>query len=253
LRVGQIRRAAASLVASGFSGRYHSGMTRDAGPDDRLMQAMAALRAQARPEAVAGMARFGMNPEGRLGLSVPMLRQMAKGLGRDHLLAQALWDTGVPEAQIVAALVAEPARFTVTQMNHWVRGMRAWDTCDQACTNAFARSPLAWARLPVWATWPGEFERRAAFALLAALAVHDKGAPDDRFLAALPLIEAAADDERNFVRKAVNWALRQIGKRNANLLSAATACALRLRARPSRAARWIASDALREWQARQNP
>lgn len=212
---------------------------------------LAHLRTLARPDAVAGMARFGMNPEGRLGISVPVLRAAARGLGRDHALAQALWDSGVPEAQIVAALVAEPARFTVAQMNHWVAGMHAWDTCDQACTNAFAPSPLAWGRVPVWARRQAEFEKRAAFALLAALAVHDKQAADEAFVACLPLIEAAADDERNFVRKAVNWALRQIGKRNDALLGEAVLCAERLRQRSSKAARWIAADALREWRARQ--
>ena len=211
---------------------------------------LAHLRTLARPEAVAGMARFGMNPEGRLGISVPVLRATARSVGRHHELAQELWDTGVPEAQIVAALVAEPARFTVGQMNHWTQGMHAWDTCDQACINAFAPCPLAWGRVPVWAHRQGEFQRRAAFALLAALAVHDKRADDDAFVACLPLIEAAADDERNFVRKAVNWALRQIGKRNAALLGEAVQCAERLRRQPSKAARWIAADALREWRAR---
>lgn len=221
----------------------------DFAPD--ALTVLAHLRTLARPDAVAGMARFGMNPEGRLGISVPVLRATARGLGRHHELAQALWDSGVPEAQIVAALVAEPARFTVAQMNHWVTRMHAWDTCDQACTNAFAPSPLAWGRVPVWAGRQAEFEKRAAFALLAALAVHDKRAADEAFVACLPLIEVAADDERNFVRKAVNWALRQIGKRNEALLGEAVLCAERLRQRPSKAARWIAADALREWHGRQ--
>lgn len=212
---------------------------------------LAHLRTLARPEAVAGMARFGMNPEGRLGIPVPVLRATARTLGRQHALALALWDNGVPEAQIVAALVAEPERFTVGQMNHWVQGLRAWDTCDQACTNAFARSPLAWGRVPVWAGRSAEFEKRAAFALLAALAVHDKRADDAAFVACLPLIEAAADDDRNFVRKAVNWALRQIGKRNQALLGEAMLCAERLQRQPSGSARWIAADALREWRRRQ--
>lgn len=211
---------------------------------------LARLRALARPEAVAGMARFGMNPEGRLGISVPVLRATARSLGRQHALALALWDSGVPEAQILAALVAEPARFTISEMNHWAQGMQAWDTCDQACINAFAPSPLAWGRVPVWAQRQGEFQRRAAFALLAGLAVHDKRAADEAFVACLPLIETAADDERNFVRKAVNWALRQIGKRNDHLLGEAVRCAERLRQRPSKAARWIAADALRELLAR---
>lgn len=221
----------------------------------RLDEALAALRAQARPEALASMAGFGMNTHQRLGLAVPTLRQLGRQFGRDHALALALWDTGIPDAQILAAYVAEPARFTVRQMDHWTRGMQAWDSCDQACTNAFAPSPLAWGRVPVWAARSAEFERRAGFALLAALAVHDKAAADERFLAALPWIEAAADDERNFVKKAVNWALRQIGKRNARLLPAAIACAevLQQRQPASRSARWIAADALRELRPRLRP
>ena len=215
-------------------------------PAARLDQVLARLRASARPEQLAGMARFGMTPDRRLGISVPVLRRLGKELGPDHALAQGLWDSAIPDAQILAAYVAEPARFTARQMDQWIRGMTAWDTCDQACSNAFARTPLAWGRVPVWARRAPEFERRAAFALIAALAVHDKRAEDAKFVALLPLIEAAADDERNFVKKAVNWALRQIGKRNAGLLSAAIACAEGLRQRPSRAARWIAADALRE-------
>jgi len=219
-------------------------------PAPKLGEVLGRLHAQARPEQLDGMARFGMTRAHRLGISVPVLRRMAKDIGRDHALAQALWDTAIPDAQILAAYVAESARFTATQMDQWTRGMTAWDTCDQACSNAFAHSPLAWGRVPVWAAREPEYQRRAAFALMAALAVHDKAAADAPFLALLPLIEAAADDDRNFVKKAVNWALRQIGKRNAVLLPAAIDCAERLRERPSRAARWIAADALRELRPR---
>ncbi|HMX11957.1 MAG TPA: DNA alkylation repair protein [Burkholderiaceae bacterium] len=223
---------------------------------ERLAAALAALRAQARPGELAGMARFGLNPTKRLGVAVPQLRRLARELGRDHELAAALWATAIPDAQILATCIAEPARFTAEQMDAWTRDLTSWDVCDQACSNAFARRPdLAWARVPVWAAQDAdgaEFVRRAAFALLAALAVHDKGAPDERFLAALPLIEAVAGDERNFVKKAVNWALRQIGKRNARLLGPAIVCAERLREQPSRSARWIAADALRELRARRD-
>ena len=216
----------------------------------RLDRALAALRARARPDRLAALAGFGMNPDQRLGLSVPALRQLARDIGRDHALALALCDTGIPDAQILAAYLAEPARFSVAQMNHWITRLQAWDTCDQACTNAFAPSPLAWGRVPVWAGRAATFERRAAFALLAALAVHDKTAPDAPFLASLACIHAAADDDRPFVRKGVNWALRQIGKRNATLWHAAVACAQDLQRRPGRAARWIAADALRELRTR---
>jgi 3-methyladenine DNA glycosylase AlkD len=202
------------------------------------------------PAGLQGMARFGMAVDRRIGLSIPTLRRLAKAAGRDHQRALALWDTGIADAQIMAAFTAEPAAFTQAQMDRWVGSMGSWDVCDQACTNAFAASPLAWQQPARWAARPEEFVRRAAFALIAALAVHDKKAPDAAFLRLLPLIEDASTDERNFVRKAVNWALRQIGKRNAALHAPAVALAERLRDQASRSARWIGSDALRELKAR---
>lgn len=212
----------------------------------RLPDAMVLLHQAARPDQLAGMARFGIVGEGRLGLSVPAMRGIARTLGRDHALAQALWDTAIPDARIVASMVAEPALLTARQMDQWVKGFAAWDVCDQTCLNAFAHSPLAWRKVHLWATRQDEFVRRAAFALLATLAVHDKAASDAPFLEALALVEAAADDSRNFVKKAVNWALRNIGKRNQNLHAAAIACAQRIRLQGSPSARWIAADALRE-------
>jgi 3-methyladenine DNA glycosylase AlkD len=213
-----------------------------------LAEALALLQAQARPDQLAKMAGFAMHGDTRLGVSVPALRTLGKRIGRDHGLAQALWDTSMPDAQILASLVADPTAFGVRQMNAWTRGMQAWDVCDQACGNAFLGSPHAWGRVHAWAGAREEYVRRAAFALLATLAVHDRGAADKAFIETLPLIEAAADDDRNFVKKAVNWALRNIGKRNAALNAQAIACAKRLRERDSRAARWIATDALRELQ-----
>jgi 3-methyladenine DNA glycosylase AlkD len=207
---------------------------------------MALLHAHARPQELDGMARFGLSGAGRLGLSVPAMRAIARALGRDHLLAQALWDTGIPDARIVAAYLAEPSRFTARQMDRWVAGFAAWDVCDQVCGNAFRTSPLAWSRVSAWARRKDAFVRRAAFSLLAALAVHDRRADDARFVEALGWIEVAADDDRNFVKKAVNWALRAIGKRNAHLHAQALATALRIRARGTPSARWIAADALRE-------
>lgn len=211
-----------------------------------LADALQLLNDHARPAELEGMARFGIDVERRLGVSVPDLRRIGKRLGRDHELAQALWNTGIPDAQILAGLVAEPQRFGARQLDAWVRSMRSWDVCDGACLNAFADSPLAWDKVATWAGRRDEFVRRAGFALLAVLAVHDRSAPDSRFIGALPLIEAAATDERNYVKKAVNWALRGIGKRNAALNAAAIACAERLQQIDSRAARWIAADALRE-------
>jgi 3-methyladenine DNA glycosylase AlkD len=228
---------------------YPCGMTQASpvpGLAERLAEALQLIKDQARPEQLAALARFAIGGQGRLGLSVPQMRSLGKRLGRDHELALALWDTAIPDAQIVAGLIADPAALTLAQMNHWTRGMPAWDVCDQACTNAFSKSPLAWARIPVWAGSREEFVKRAGYALLAVMAVHDKRRPDADFIALLPLIEAGADDERNFVKKAVNWALRQIGKRSALLLPEAIACAERLRERPEKSARWIAADALRE-------
>ena len=213
---------------------------------NRLQLALDLLQADARPGEVAGMARFGLNPEGRLGLSVPAMRRIAKTLGRDHELALALWGTGIPEARIVAGMLAEPAKLTSSQMDDWVKGFASWDVCDQVCNSAFRASPLAWRKVSEWADGGEEYVRRAAFALLATLAVHDKKASDARFITMLPLIEAAAADERNFVKKAVNWALRTIGKRNLALNSAAIETAQRIQQQGTRSARWIAADALRE-------
>lgn len=212
----------------------------------RLSDALALLQQNARPAELAGMAEFGIDIEQRLGLSMPAMRRIAKALGHDHALALALWDTGIPDARIVAGMVAEPARLTSRQMDVWARGFRSWDVCDQVCGSAFLSSPLAWRKVPVWAAHPGEFVRRAAFSLLATLAVHDKAASDERFAAALPLIEAAAGDERNYVKKSVNWALRNIGKRSPTLNAAAIGAAKRIQQQDSRSARWIAADALRE-------
>ncbi len=212
----------------------------------RLPLALALLQQDARPAELAGMARFGIDVRQRLGLSMPAMRRAAKTLGHDHALALELWNTGIPDARIVAGMVAEPARLSSRQMDAWARDFNSWDVCDQVCGSAFLASPLAWRKVAAWAARRDEFVRRAAFALLATLAVHDKAASDERFVAALPLIEAAAGDERNFVKKAVNWALRNIGKRNPALNAAAIAAARRIQQQDSRSARWIAADALRE-------
>lgn len=215
-------------------------------PAEHLAEALALLQRHARPEQLAGLARFGITGDKRLGLSMPAIRRIARTLGRDQALALALWDTGIPDARIVAGLVAEPDRLTARQMDAWARDFDSWDVCDQVCGSAFLDSPWAWRKVQLWAGRRDEFVRRAAFALLATLAVHDKQADDKAFLACLPLIEAAAGDERNFVKKAVSWALRNIGKRNLALNAAAIATAQRIRQQGSRPARWIASDALRE-------
>jgi 3-methyladenine DNA glycosylase AlkD len=211
-----------------------------------LAFALAALKQNARPAELAGMARFGITGDKRLGVSIPAIRRIARTLGHDHGLALALWDTGIPDARILAGLVAEPARLTSRQMDAWAKGFESWDVCDQVCNSAFRASPLAWRKVAAWAARRDEFVRRAAFALLAALAAHDKQAGDEQFVAALAWVEAAASDERNFVKKAVSWALRAIGKRNLALNVAAIAAAQYIAQQGSRPARWIAADALRE-------
>jgi len=211
---------------------------------DQLIQR---LRTLANPANVAGMARFGINPVGTLGVSIPIIRGLAKGR-RDHQLALDLWASGIHEARILAAMVDDPAQVTASQMESWVVDFDSWDVCDQVCMNLFDRVPIAFEKAAEWAARPEEFVKRAGFALMAVLAWHDKTAPDDRFLAFLPIIQREAGDKRNFVKKAVNWALRQIGKRNAALNQAAIKAAQELLHNELSAARWVASDALREFE-----
>ena len=204
------------------------------------------LRKKASPGNVRGMARFGMSAQGRLGVSVPEMRRIARLAGKDHRLALALWKTGIAEARIVASMVAEPAKVTARQMETWVVGIDSWDICDQVCGNLWDRTPLAWGKLRAWTRREEEFVRRAGFALIAYLAWHDKQAADARFVAVLPLIRRGAVDERNFVKKAVSWALRNIGKRNPALRRESLSLAKELRLSDSRAARWVGADAERE-------
>ena len=209
-------------------------------------EVMAELDAMADPEAAKGMAYFGVRAKAPLGISMPRLRALARRAGRDHGLAARLWATGIHEARILAGLVDVPAEVTQRQMDAWVRDFDSWDVCDQVCMSLFDRTPWAHEKAVEWAGREEEYVRRAGFAMMATLAVHDKKAPDARFEAFLPVIERHAGDDRNFVRKAVNWALRQIGKRNPALNREAIAAGERIRAQGSRAARWVAADALRE-------
>jgi 3-methyladenine DNA glycosylase AlkD len=205
-----------------------------------------ALKAHASPTNVAGMARFGMSTRKRLGVSVALMRRIAKTAGKDHAVALSLWRTGIPEARIVASMVAVPAAMRADEMDDWVGGFDSWDVCDQVCMNLFDKTALARKKISEWAGRDEEFVRRAAFAVIASLASHDKAASDAEFIGYLPLIEHGAIDARNFVKKAVNWALRNIGKRNTRLNRAAIAAARRLRSVESGAARWVGADALRE-------
>jgi 3-methyladenine DNA glycosylase AlkD len=204
------------------------------------------LKANANPAGVEGMARFGIRTDSALGLSMPFLRQTAKSAGVDHALALKLWQSGIHEARILAALVDDPAQVTSAQMERWVKDFDSWDVCDQVCGNLFDRTRFGRRKAVTWAGRKPEFVRRAGFALIAALAWHDRQADDELFVGYLALVEKYAFDERNFVKKAVNWALRNIGKRNRALHRAAVACARRIARQDSRAARWVAADAIRE-------
>jgi 3-methyladenine DNA glycosylase AlkD len=208
------------------------------------------LRAMANPANVAGMARYGINPAHALGVSMPALRQMARGRS-EHALAEALWQSGIHEARILAALVDESSQVSSEQMERWVLGFDSWDVCDQVCSNLFDRTPYAVEKAHAWSQRPEEFVKRAGFVLMAALAVHDKKAGDAVFLDFLPVIQREATDGRNFVKKAVNWALRQIGKRNPALRAAAIETARQVRMIDSPAARWIGADALKELESRE--
>lgn len=209
-------------------------------------EALQKLHAKANPARLAGMAKYGLGSKQRLGLSVPEMRALAKELGRDHALALKLWKTGILEAQIIASMIAVPDKLTEKQADRWVKDIYYWDVCDQLCGNLLWKTPFAWNKVSDWSERQEEFVRRAAFALLAVLAVHDKQASDEQFISTFPLMDRAATDERLYVKKGVNWALRQIGKRNRNLNKAAIRQAEKLKKLDSKAARWIASDALRE-------
>ena len=204
------------------------------------------LKSMARPDQLEGMAKFGMVVERRLGVSVPNLRRMAKELGQDHKLALELWKTGIAEARLVAAMTDDPEKLTEGQMEDWVKDITSWDVCDQVCMNLFEKVPLAWKKIIDWSEREEEFVKRAAFALVACLAWHDKKAKDEKFTKLFPVIIRGATDERNFVKKAVNWALRNIGKRNLNMNKAAINTAREIQQIDSKAARWIASDTIRE-------
>jgi 3-methyladenine DNA glycosylase AlkD len=216
-------------------------------PAERAQQVLAELRSLADPSQLAGMARFGIATDHALGgIGMPRLRRMGRELGPDHDLAEALWGTGVHEARLLAAFVDDPALVKVEQMERWAGGFDSWDLCDTVCGSLFDRTPFAHDRAVAWSSREGEFVKRAGFAIMAWLAVHDREAGNERFLAFLPHVERGARDDRKLVRKAVSWALRQIGKRNARLNADAVACAERIREQGSRSARWVASDALRE-------
>lgn len=204
------------------------------------------LQSKANPDQLEGMTKYGMVVESRLGVPVPDMRKIAKELGQDHELALELWQTGIAEARIVAVVVGNPKRLTEEQMDDWVKDINSWDVCDQVCMNLFEKTPLAWKKIIDWSSREEEFVKRTAFSLIACLAWHDKKTEDEKFIELLPVITQGATDGRNFVKKAVNWALRNIGKRNQNLNKAVIDDAKEIQRLDSKAARWIATDAIRE-------
>lgn len=204
------------------------------------------LRGMANPDNVAGMARFGINPAGTLGISVNDLRKLAKRLGTDHALAEELYASGIHEAKILACFVADAKQVSAAQMERWALAFDSWDVTDQACTSLFDRSELAWVKAVEWSEREAEFVKRGGFALMAGLAWHHKTAPDERFEPFFGIILRESADERNYVKKAVNWALRNIGKRSRGLNQRAIETAEAMRQTGTKAGRWNASDALRE-------
>ena len=208
--------------------------------------AVAELRRHGKKRNVEGMARYGIRVKKAFGVSKPKLDEIVRRIGKNHELGIRLWNTGIHDARLLGMLIAEPGKVRAQLMERWVLEFDNWDVCDGTCCHLFVFTQPAWTKAYAWTKRKQEFQKRAGFALTAFLAVHDKEAADNRFRKFLPMIEREAWDQRNFVRKAVNWALRSIGKRNLRLNQDAIACAERIRRQESRAARWIANDALRE-------
>ena len=204
------------------------------------------LKTLADPKAVEGMARYGINPHNTYGVSIPNLRKIARETGENHALAQELWASGIHEARILAGMIDDPGMATEEQLENWVLDFDSWDVCDQCCMNFFQKTEFAYRKAIEWSERDKEFVKRAGFAMMACLAVSDKKADDDLFDTFFPIIKREASDNRNYVKKAVNWALRQIGKRNINLNKKAILIAGEIQKMDSRSAKWIASDAIRE-------
>jgi 3-methyladenine DNA glycosylase AlkD len=214
--------------------------------EEEVRTALASLEQMSTQNDRENLARFGITATNALGVSMSNIQSLAKRLGRSHELAAALWDTGCYEARLLTSFIDEPARVTAPQMDRWCRDFDNWGLCDTLCFHLFDRTPHAWAKVEQWSDDRDEFVKRAAFALLASLAAHDKSTGDEPFVESLLFIERAAGDERNFVKKGVSWGLRMIGRRNAALNAAAVTVSRRLSASPEPAARWIGRGALKE-------
>ena len=204
------------------------------------------LKSLSSPDSLKGMGRFGIHTEKAFGVSIPNLRKIAKALRGNHTLALQLWESGVHEARILAGMMDDPQMVNEPQMEEWVQGFDSWDLCDQCCSNLFDKTKLAYPKAIEWSKRKEEFVKRAGFVLMACLAVHDKEKNDKAFEKFLSIIQKESKDDRNFVKKAVNWALRQIGKRNPSLHRKAIETARAIHHSKTKTARWIAADALRE-------
>ena len=206
------------------------------------------IKTNGNPDNLEGMQRYGIRFDKAYGCNIPFLRKLAKQFKKDHNLAKELWATGIHEARILAFLIDDPKEVTEIQMERWVRDLKSWDICDGMCSNLFRKTEWAFSKGKEWSGRNEEFIKRAGFVMMAVLAVHDKKAENKTFIEFLDIIERECKDERNFVKKAVNWALRQIGKRNDVLHKKAIAYAKRIEKQHSRSAKWIAKDALREFE-----
>jgi 3-methyladenine DNA glycosylase AlkD len=207
---------------------------------------LAKLKSMSNPENVAGMARYGINPKNTYGVSIPVIRAMAKEIGRNHNLAMQLWNSGIHEARILASLVDDPKEVTEEQMEQWVKGFDSWDVCDQCIANLFAKTPFAYKKAVEWSSRKEEFVKRASFALMTRVVHPSKKTMVDQVAELLSIIKREAGDDRNFVKKAVNWALRHIGKQNLQYNKMALATAKEIQKLDSKSAKWIAADAIRE-------
>lgn len=224
-------------------------MARKSNPPDspEVADVVGRLRRMGTRATKQAMARYAIPSDRAFGVGVGALQKMARSLGRNHRLAAGLWATGWYEARMLATMIDEPSRVTPAQMDRWARDFDNWAICDTACFKLFDRTPHAFGRVRHWAKSQDEFVKRGAFALLASLAGHDRTSGDERFERCLPLIERAASDERNFVKKGVSWALRGIGRRKSpRLKAAALALARRLSESDQPAARWVGKDAVRD-------
>jgi len=204
------------------------------------------LKSMSNQKNVEGMARYGINPHNNLGISIYNLRPLAKEIGKDHKLALKLWGSGIHDARLLAVFIDDPCQVTSKQMDSWAEDFDSWDVCDQACTSLFDLTPYACKKVFEWAKRNEEFVKRGAFSLIAGLAVHDKKAEDTMFEDFLHIIIKESTDDRNYVKKAVNWALRNIGKRNINLNKKSIETAKNIQKINSKSSKWIANDALRE-------